>query len=155
MTTPEVLTVRTAPEAWTVPRADEAIAAQLSGIGRLGVAFSGGVDSSLLLALAARALGPEQVVEGGAPGDTGDAGVEIEIEQAGDAGGVDDPTAGVLRGIAVGATEAPRHDATRGRVGGGLGQLAGRLRADDVGRARCGAAPSPQQLAPGFVVHDT
>jgi uncharacterized protein len=32
------------------------------GIRRLGVAFSGGVDSSVLLALAARALGPDQVV---------------------------------------------------------------------------------------------
>ncbi len=35
---------------------------QLDGVGRLGVAFSGGVDSSLLLALAARVLGAEQVV---------------------------------------------------------------------------------------------
>src|SRR3954471_24716282 len=32
------------------------------GAGRLGVAFSGGVDSSVLLALAARALGPARVV---------------------------------------------------------------------------------------------
>ncbi len=32
------------------------------GDGRLGVAFSGGVDSSVLLALAARALGPARVV---------------------------------------------------------------------------------------------
>ena len=32
------------------------------GPGRLGVAFSGGVDSSVLLALAARALGPSRVV---------------------------------------------------------------------------------------------
>src|SRR5215212_5697170 len=32
------------------------------GHGRLGVAFSGGVDSSVLLALAARALGPARVV---------------------------------------------------------------------------------------------
>ena len=47
----------------TVPH--EAIARMrtlLSGIGRLGVAFSGGVDSSVLLALAARVLGPERVV---------------------------------------------------------------------------------------------
>jgi uncharacterized protein len=34
----------------------------LSGVRRLGVAFSGGVDSSLLLALAVRALGTDQVV---------------------------------------------------------------------------------------------
>ncbi|BCY11222.1 ATP-binding protein [Actinoplanes sp. L3-i22] len=34
----------------------------LAGVGRLGVAFSGGVDSSVLLALAARALGPTRVV---------------------------------------------------------------------------------------------
>jgi uncharacterized protein len=37
-------------------------AAQLPGITRLGVAFSGGVDSSVLLALAARALGPSGAV---------------------------------------------------------------------------------------------
>lgn len=36
--------------------------ALLTGIDRLGVAFSGGVDSSVLLALAARVLGPSQVV---------------------------------------------------------------------------------------------
>jgi pyridinium-3,5-biscarboxylic acid mononucleotide sulfurtransferase len=35
---------------------------RLISIGRLGVAFSGGVDSSVLLALAARALGPDRVV---------------------------------------------------------------------------------------------
>jgi uncharacterized protein len=35
---------------------------QLRGINRLGVAFSGGVDSSVLLALAARTLGPDRVV---------------------------------------------------------------------------------------------
>ncbi|MET0425571.1 MAG: ATP-dependent sacrificial sulfur transferase LarE [Actinoplanes sp.] len=34
----------------------------LAGIGRLGVAFSGGVDSSVLLALAARELGADRVV---------------------------------------------------------------------------------------------
>jgi uncharacterized protein len=34
----------------------------LTGVERLGVAFSGGVDSSVLAALAARALGPEKVV---------------------------------------------------------------------------------------------
>jgi len=37
-------------------------ATQVSGMTRLGVAFSGGVDSSVLLALAARALGPGQAV---------------------------------------------------------------------------------------------
>jgi uncharacterized protein len=35
---------------------------RLTGIGRLGVAFSGGVDSSVLLALAARALGADRVI---------------------------------------------------------------------------------------------
>ena len=35
---------------------------RLTGIRRLGVAFSGGVDSSLLLALAAKTLGADQVV---------------------------------------------------------------------------------------------
>lgn len=35
---------------------------QLAGVERLGVAFSGGVDSSVLLALAARILGPARVV---------------------------------------------------------------------------------------------
>ncbi|WP_436534255.1 ATP-dependent sacrificial sulfur transferase LarE [Actinoplanes sp. HUAS TT8] len=34
----------------------------LAGVGRLGVAFSGGVDSSVLLALAARVLGADRVV---------------------------------------------------------------------------------------------
>jgi uncharacterized protein len=38
------------------------VAAELAGVGRLGVAFSGGVDSSVLLALAARTLGPDRVV---------------------------------------------------------------------------------------------
>ncbi|MFC7464073.1 ATP-dependent sacrificial sulfur transferase LarE [Brachybacterium sp. GCM10030252] len=45
----------------TLAHADE-ISAQLSGIGRLGVAYSGGVDSATLLALAVRALGAENVV---------------------------------------------------------------------------------------------
>lgn len=40
----------------------EAVAARLSGIDRLGVAYSGGVDSATLLALAARALGPDRVL---------------------------------------------------------------------------------------------
>lgn len=34
----------------------------LTGVGRLGVAFSGGVDSSVLLAMTARALGADRVV---------------------------------------------------------------------------------------------
>src|ERR687889_1602009 len=34
----------------------------LAGVRRLGVAFSGGVDSSVLVALAVRALGPDRVV---------------------------------------------------------------------------------------------
>src|SRR5690348_12119315 len=38
------------------------VTGQLAGIGRLGVAFSGGVDSATLLALAVRALGPGRVV---------------------------------------------------------------------------------------------
>jgi pyridinium-3,5-biscarboxylic acid mononucleotide sulfurtransferase len=38
------------------------VAEHLAGIGRLGVAFSGGVDSSVLVALAVRALGPDRVV---------------------------------------------------------------------------------------------
>jgi uncharacterized protein len=38
------------------------VAALLPGSGRLGVALSGGVDSSVLLALAARALGPDRVL---------------------------------------------------------------------------------------------
>jgi uncharacterized protein len=49
-------------EQWTVERADAAVAASLDGVQRLGVAFSGGVDSSLLLALAMRALGVERVM---------------------------------------------------------------------------------------------
>jgi pyridinium-3,5-biscarboxylic acid mononucleotide sulfurtransferase len=49
-------------EQWTVERAVAAVAASLDGVQRLGVAFSGGVDSSLLLALAMRALGAERVM---------------------------------------------------------------------------------------------
>lgn len=37
-------------------------AAEIDGVERLGVAFSGGVDSSVLLALAARTLGPARAV---------------------------------------------------------------------------------------------
>ena len=40
----------------------EAVSGQLDGVGRLGVAYSGGVDSATLLALAVRALGTENVV---------------------------------------------------------------------------------------------
>ncbi|HEY0238199.1 MAG TPA: ATP-dependent sacrificial sulfur transferase LarE [Friedmanniella sp.] len=43
-------------------RALTAIATSLTGVGRLGVAFSGGVDSSVLLAAAVRVLGPTRVV---------------------------------------------------------------------------------------------
>ena len=49
-------------EPWTVERAVNAVSASLQGVQRLGVAFSGGVDSAVLLALAARALGHEGVV---------------------------------------------------------------------------------------------
>jgi uncharacterized protein len=38
------------------------VTAQLAGVGRLGVAYSGGVDSATLLALAVRALGPARVL---------------------------------------------------------------------------------------------
>jgi uncharacterized protein len=47
---------------WTVEQAVVAVSASLKGVRRLGVAFSGGVDSSLLLALAARALGADSVL---------------------------------------------------------------------------------------------
>jgi uncharacterized protein len=43
-------------------QAADRVAAQLTGTAPLGVAFSGGVDSSTLLALAVRALGPGQVL---------------------------------------------------------------------------------------------
>ena len=46
----------------TRPRSTGSPGAALAGVGRLGVAFSGGVDSATLLALAVRALGPGQVV---------------------------------------------------------------------------------------------
>ena len=55
----------TAPDEDAAAFADDATArvrAMLAGVGRLGVAFSGGVDSSVLLALAARSLGPDRVV---------------------------------------------------------------------------------------------
>ena len=40
----------------------DAVSVELEGVGRLGVAYSGGVDSATLLALAVRALGAENVV---------------------------------------------------------------------------------------------
>jgi uncharacterized protein len=61
---PAVAITQTIPlrEHWTVEQAVSAVSASLKGVHRLGVAFSGGVDSSLLLALAARALGADSVV---------------------------------------------------------------------------------------------
>lgn len=45
------------------PLADAlAVAAHLPGSGRLGIAYSGGVDSAVLLAVAVRALGPERAL---------------------------------------------------------------------------------------------
>lgn len=41
--------------------AAQAVGSRLTGAAPLGVAFSGGVDSSVLLALAVRALGADQV----------------------------------------------------------------------------------------------
>ena len=43
-------------------QADRTFAITIPGVRRLGVAFSGGVDSSVLLALAVRALGHESVI---------------------------------------------------------------------------------------------
>ena len=40
----------------------DAVALKLRGIEKLGVAFSGGVDSAVLLAIAAHALGRERVI---------------------------------------------------------------------------------------------
>ncbi|HET6532969.1 MAG TPA: ATP-dependent sacrificial sulfur transferase LarE [Actinoplanes sp.] len=45
-----------------VDQATGRVGTLLTGVRRLGVAFSGGVDSSVLLALAARVLGPDNVV---------------------------------------------------------------------------------------------
>ena len=61
MTISEMIPLSTR-EDWTVERAVAAVAASLKGVRRLGVAFSGGVDSSLLLALATRALGVDSVI---------------------------------------------------------------------------------------------
>ena len=49
-------------EDWTVERAVTAVSPSLKGVQRLGVAFSGGVDSSLLLALATQVLGIDRVI---------------------------------------------------------------------------------------------
>jgi uncharacterized protein len=61
MTISEMIPVGTR-EDWTVKRAVAAVSTMLTGVERLGVAFSGGVDSSLLLVLATRILGVERVV---------------------------------------------------------------------------------------------
>ena len=49
-------------EPGSLAEAIRAVAQELAGVHRLGVAFSGGVDSSVLLALAARVLGPADTV---------------------------------------------------------------------------------------------
>jgi pyridinium-3,5-biscarboxylic acid mononucleotide sulfurtransferase len=49
-------------EEWTVERAVAAVSTSFTGVRRLGVAFSGGVDSSLLLALATQILDVDRVV---------------------------------------------------------------------------------------------
>jgi pyridinium-3,5-biscarboxylic acid mononucleotide sulfurtransferase len=61
MAIPEMIPLNTRDD-WTVERGVAAVSASLTGIRRLGVAFSGGVDSSLLLALATRALGADNVM---------------------------------------------------------------------------------------------
>ena len=61
MTISEMIPIGTH-EDWTVERAVAAVSASLKGVQRLGIAFSGGVDSSLLLALAAQVLGHSRVV---------------------------------------------------------------------------------------------
>ena len=60
-TSDEVLADTSAPLS-TEDRALAAISSALVGVDRLGVAFSGGVDSSVLLAAAVRVLGPSRVV---------------------------------------------------------------------------------------------
>ncbi|WP_308120978.1 ATP-dependent sacrificial sulfur transferase LarE [Paractinoplanes bogorensis] len=52
----------TNPDSSDVSAAVAEVTEQIRGVARLGVAFSGGVDSSVLLALAARALGPGRVL---------------------------------------------------------------------------------------------
>jgi pyridinium-3,5-biscarboxylic acid mononucleotide sulfurtransferase len=61
MTMSEMIPLSTREE-WTVERAAAAVSTSLTGVRRLGVAFSGGVDSSLLLALATQILGIDRVV---------------------------------------------------------------------------------------------
>jgi uncharacterized protein len=61
MTISEMIPLSTRDD-WTVERGVAAVSDSLKGIRRLGVAFSGGVDSSLLLALATRALGADNVM---------------------------------------------------------------------------------------------
>ena len=61
MTISEMIPLSTR-EDWTVERAVAAVSTSLASVRRLGVAFSGGVDSSLLLALATQILGIDRVV---------------------------------------------------------------------------------------------
>ncbi len=61
MTISEMIPLSTR-EDWTVERAARAVSTSFKGVRRLGVAFSGGVDSSLLLALATQILGIDRVV---------------------------------------------------------------------------------------------
>jgi len=61
MTISEMITLSTRAD-WTVERAVAAVSTSLASVRRLGVAFSGGVDSSLLLALATQILGIDRVV---------------------------------------------------------------------------------------------
>ncbi|HZL75556.1 MAG TPA: ATP-dependent sacrificial sulfur transferase LarE [Propionibacteriaceae bacterium] len=61
MTISEMIPLSTRAD-WTVERAVAAVSTSLASVRRLGVAFSGGVDSSLLLALATQILGIDRVV---------------------------------------------------------------------------------------------
>ena len=61
MTISEMISLSTRAD-WTVERAVAAVSTSLASVRRLGVAFSGGVDSSLLLALATQILGIDRVV---------------------------------------------------------------------------------------------
>ena len=62
MITTQERATRALPDSADLAGAVAAMDALLTGIGRLGVAFSGGVDSSVLLALAATSLGTDKVV---------------------------------------------------------------------------------------------